>query len=132
MAYDRMSLGPLEMAIMELLWDRGKQTACEIMQRVDRDPAYTTVMTTLDRLLMKGLLNRRTATRPFFYSARMNRSELTRMRVRGFISGFIAQRPEESVDVLLSAMIRATPKRNGLRLLVSMERQVQAVRSRQR
>src|SRR5271169_4338455 len=55
-------LGPLEQRLLEALWSRGSATVRELMDDGDaaRDHkiAYTTVMTTLDRLYKKKLLSR--------------------------------------------------------------------------
>ena len=51
-------LGPLETRLLRALWDRGDATVRELLTLDDTRAAYTTVMTTLDRLYKKGLLNR--------------------------------------------------------------------------
>jgi predicted transcriptional regulator len=52
------SLGP-EITLMEILWTHGESNVREVVDRLDRPLAYTTVMTTLDRLFKKGILERR-------------------------------------------------------------------------
>jgi len=53
--YDRsapaqqLSLGCLEFDLMQILWSRGECNVRDVVQRLDRPVAYTTVMTTLDR-----------------------------------------------------------------------------------
>ena len=68
------SLGPLEITIMEILWTRGESNVREVVDRLDRPLAYTTVMTTLDRLFKKGILERHKADRAFFYSPSLDRA----------------------------------------------------------
>lgn len=68
-------LGHLESTVMELLWTRGESNVREAMEGLDRKLAYTTVMTTLDRLYKKGLLDRRKSERAFFYSPRLTQRE---------------------------------------------------------
>lgn len=60
---------------MEVLWAGDPFTVREVMARTEGDPAYTTVMTTLDRLFKKGLLDRRKDGSAFVYSATMSRDE---------------------------------------------------------
>ena len=43
-------LGPLEERLLEALWLRGNGTVREVVEGGCQDLAYTTVMTTLDRL----------------------------------------------------------------------------------
>ena len=49
-------LGPLEERLLEALWTRGNATVRELIDEPCQDLAYTTVMTTLDRLFKKKLL----------------------------------------------------------------------------
>ncbi len=54
------SLGELESRVMDVVWAEPDLTVREVSERLepDRKRAYTTVMTTLDRLHRKGLLER--------------------------------------------------------------------------
>ena len=72
-------LGPLERRVLEALWTRGDATVRELVEdNVCRDLAYTTVMTTLDRLFKKNLLARVTEGRAFRYTPRFTREDLHR------------------------------------------------------
>jgi len=64
--------------MLEALWARGDSTVRELIESGCRDLAYTTVMTTLDRLFKKGLLTRSEEGRAFRYAARFGREELQR------------------------------------------------------
>jgi BlaI family transcriptional regulator, penicillinase repressor len=69
-------LGPLEERILAALWERGNATVRELLKDGHQDLAYTTVMTTLDRLFKKGLLTRDAEGRAFRYAPRLTREEL--------------------------------------------------------
>jgi predicted transcriptional regulator len=73
-------LGPLEQRLLEALWERGHATVRDLLKREGacRDLAYTTVMTTLDRLFKKNLLSREAEGRAFRYAPRFTREELHR------------------------------------------------------
>jgi predicted transcriptional regulator len=71
-------LGPLEQGLLEALWLRGTATVRELLQASYQDLAYTTVMTTLDRLYKKNLLTREAEGRAFRYAPRVTREELHR------------------------------------------------------
>src|SRR3981081_336028 len=71
-------LGPLEQRLLEALWLRGTATVRELLQDGYQDLAYTTVMTTLDRLYKKNLLTREAEGRAFRYAPRVTREELHR------------------------------------------------------
>ena len=71
-------LGPLEERLLEALWERGTATVRELVDGGCQDLAYTTVMTTLDRLYKKHVLSRAAEGRAFRYAARFSREELHR------------------------------------------------------
>jgi len=71
-------IGPLEERLLVALWDRGHATVRELVGSECRDMAYTTVMTTLDRLFKKNLLDRKAEGRAFRYAPRLTREELHR------------------------------------------------------
>jgi len=71
-------LGPLEQRLLDAVWARGTTTVRELVEGGYDDLAYTTVMTTLDRLFKKGLLTRSEEGRAFRYEARFSREELQR------------------------------------------------------
>jgi len=71
-------LGPFEEQLLRELWSRGSATVREVVDDRSIRQAYTTVMTTLDRLYKKGLLDRVAEGRAFRYSPRLSSEELQR------------------------------------------------------
>jgi BlaI family transcriptional regulator, penicillinase repressor len=61
--------------MLEALWARGSATVRELVKGGCEDLAYTTVMTTLDRLFKKGVLTRSEEGRAFRYVARFSQEE---------------------------------------------------------
>jgi predicted transcriptional regulator len=76
-----MPLGPFEQQVLEALWSRGTATVRELLEDQNITQAYTTVMTTLDRLYKKRLLDRIAEGRAFRYSPRQTPEELRRVAV---------------------------------------------------
>lgn len=72
-------LGPFEQQLMQELWSHGSATVRELVADGKIRQAYTTVMTTLDRLYKKGLLDRAAENRAFRYTPRHTRQELQRV-----------------------------------------------------
>lgn len=72
----KAQLGPLELQLLEELWRRKSATVRELLQYTDLKLAYTTVMTTLDRLYKKRLLDRVAEGRAFRYTPRLSQQEL--------------------------------------------------------
>jgi predicted transcriptional regulator len=73
------SLGDLERRVMEQLWTTQEpQSVREVHAALtrDRELAYTTVLTVLDRLAKKGLVNRESAGRAYHYSPAQSREQL--------------------------------------------------------
>ncbi len=104
----RRHLGPLETEVMAILWNEGESSVRSVTHRMDREIAYTTVMTTLTRLFHKGLVFRRKqqSTRAFLYSARFTRPQLERMIAQEMIADFLA-RPGNSRQELLYCLLDA-------------------------
>src|SRR5271168_268490 len=68
--------GPLELAVLEALWSRSESLSVRGLQKDFPDVAYTTLMTTLDRLYKKKALRRSKRGRAYFYEACLTREEV--------------------------------------------------------
>jgi predicted transcriptional regulator len=68
-------LGPLERRVLEALWGRSAEARVRDLQASFPEVAYTTLMTTLDRLHRKGVLERIADGRAFAYRPRVTRAE---------------------------------------------------------
>lgn len=71
----RVRLGPLERRVLEALWARAVNARVRDLQPAFPGIAYTTLMTTLDRLHRKGVLDRVPDGRAFAYRPRVTRAE---------------------------------------------------------
>jgi predicted transcriptional regulator len=119
-------LGRLETAVMEVLWARGQGRVQEVARWLDRRLAYTTVMTTLDRLFKKGLLDRSKQKRAFVYAPRMSRPEWERHRAAELVAGFL-NGPAHSRELLLSCFLEAVAEQDAP-LLDELERKIRVKR----
>ena len=105
-----LDLAPLELDCMNTLWPMGQGTVREIRDRLaERRPrAYTTIMTIMDRLAHKGVVERRKSGRAYIYvptlSAQVARTHALRQVVESFFGG-----SKEALLVELGAT--ATPPR---------------------
>ena len=84
-------LGRLEQCVMNIVWDGESFTVRDVMTRMKRDAAYTTVMTTLDRLFKKGLLARDKDGTAFVYRAAMSRDDYHHAVVEEAVGGLLAK-----------------------------------------
>jgi predicted transcriptional regulator len=72
-------LGPLERQVLRAVWGRGTATVHEVREDGTIWQTYTTIMTTMDRLFKKGLLDRAADGKAFRYSAHYGPKELQSM-----------------------------------------------------
>lgn len=68
--------GPLEIRVLDALWAHTDACCVRDLQPAFPGVAYTTLMTTLDRLYRKGTLLRRKDGRAFYYTPRASQQEL--------------------------------------------------------
>jgi predicted transcriptional regulator len=72
--------GPLEWRMLEVLWERRGEACVRDLQGSFPDAAYTTLMTTLERLHRKGALDRVKRGRAFYYRPCATRTEFEAAR----------------------------------------------------
>jgi BlaI family transcriptional regulator, penicillinase repressor len=72
-------LGPLERQVHHAVWARGTATVREVLEDGAIWQTYSTIMTTMDRLFRKGLLDRVLEGKAFRYSARYSPEEMERI-----------------------------------------------------
>lgn len=121
-----MYLGTLEREVMTLMWRQGESSVNEIHRLLGDYKAYTTVMTTLDRLHKKGLLTRRKKGRAFLYSPLMSREELDRGLTEDVIEGLLNRAAGEA-NPMLACIVEAVSERDR-ELLDELERLVRLKR----
>ena len=120
-------LGPLETRVLEALWDVPRPLTVRHVQQVFPELAYTTLMTTLDRLYRKGLVVRRRRGRAFAYEPRCSRDELLGELVSGQVAGFLGA--SGTSTAILSTLVQAVGRRDAA-LLDELDALVQAERAR--
>ena len=119
-------MGHLESTVMEIVWAAGEATVHDVAQRLDRPLAYTTVMTTLDRLYKKGLLDRRKFERAFLYAPRLTKAEWERKRAGDLLSAFFTG-PKPAGDLLISCLVDVVGQQDAA-LLDELERKIRLKR----
>ena len=107
-------LGPLEREVMESIWRRPEEAGVSVRDihlAFEGRLAYTTLMTTLDRLHKKGLLDRRKQGRAFFYSPRFSPDEFERSVAREVINKLLGRGPD-GVEPILACIVDAVSDRD--------------------
>ena len=103
-------LGPLERQVLQLVWARGTATVREVREDGEIWQTYPTIMTTMDRLFKKGLLDRVPDGRAFRYSARYGPEELERVRA---VNGLRKLLDSEYASLHLSYLVEAVSAHDG-------------------
>jgi len=121
-------LGRREREVMTVLWDKGSASVQEVAQYLSTALAYTTVMTTLDRLFKKGLLLREKKDRAFVYSAALSAQEVESQLAADLIRRFFDDSGEKQ-NILLSCLIDAVHQYDT-KLLDELESEIHSTRAR--
>ncbi len=120
------SLGELEIKVLDEVRLQGETNVGRVCEALDRSYAYTTVMTTLDRLYKKGLLTRTKEGRAFYYSAKYSVEELEWGLTADVMSTLLDANPTRISPVL--ACIVDTVSDRDRQLLDELERLVKEKR----
>ena len=120
------TLGSLERDVMAVVWAHGEICVRDACARLDSGVAYTTVMTTMDRLFKKGLLARRKVGRAFVYDATATRDELEGAVATELVQSLLQRQGGEPLPIL-SSLVDAVSDRDRA-LLDELERLIREKR----
>lgn len=120
------ALGPLERQVLEEAWRGEEISVRDVFVSFDERIAYTTLMTTLDRLYKKGLLSRRKSGRAFLYSPRVTREEFEQGIAEDVIDGLLG-RGAHGVEPVLACIVDAVSE-NDRELLDELDRLIREKR----
>jgi len=123
--FDR-GLGALERDVMAIVWACGEVSVRDTCERLGSGVAYTTVMTTMDRLFKKQLLERRRVGRAFLYRATASRDEIEGAVTAELVESLLVRNAAEPLPVL-SSLVDAVSDRDRA-LLDELERLVREKR----
>ena len=110
-----LDLAPLELDCMNALWRLGEATVRDIHGALatTRPRAYTTIMTILDRLAQKGVVERQKAGRAWLYKANLSADQARTHAVTRLVEGFF-QGSTEALASHISAL-KKSPQANVTR-----------------
>lgn len=90
----QLSLGPLEFEILNLIWDLGTATVKQVHEQIltnpDRELAYTSVTTVLNRLTKKGWLACDKQNRSFVWRPLVSREQANSLWAYDQLQQFLA------------------------------------------
>lgn len=116
----RRARGELESEVLATLWAAGEPVAPGVIRdRLHGDPAYTTVLTILTRLLDKGLVTRERAGRAYVYTPVRDEAGHTAAGMRALLekggdraavlARFVSELPAED-EQILERLLRGQPE----------------------
>jgi predicted transcriptional regulator len=112
-----LDLAPLELDCMNALWRLGEATVRDVHAALapTRPRAYTTIMTILDRLAQKGMVERQKAGRAWLYKAQLSADQARTSAVTRLVEGFFQGSTEALASHLsgLSSAAQANLRRDG-------------------
>lgn len=108
-------LGELEAAVMDVLWAAAEPMKVrDVLERLDRQLAYTTVMTVLDNLHRKQWVARELVGKAYLYEPTFSREEASARALRDVLDSsadpqavlmhFVASVSDEETDLLRAAL----------------------------
>jgi BlaI family transcriptional regulator, penicillinase repressor len=90
-------LTPVELDIMQVLWETGPATVQTVQQRLPREAAYTTVQTMLNVLHRKGKVRRTLENRAYLYKASVSRRQVVSQAIGDIVNRLFGGSPEELI-----------------------------------
>ena len=126
------ALGSLEREVMEVVWAGDAHVVRDVQHRLPRPVAYTTVMTTLDRLFKKGFVVRTRQGRAFLYRAARTREEVEATLAADVLSGLMSSGSGAALPILSNLVDAVGEEQHGDDLLNHLARLVRDKRRRMR
>ena len=96
-----LTLTNAEHRIMEVIWARGSATVAEVVEALKGKDAYTTILTLMRILKVKGYLASRKEGRAFVFVPKVDRETVARKAVHQLLSKFFSGSPSELVLAFL-------------------------------
>ena len=115
-----LALGKLERQVLDQVWTRSEVSVRDVFLAFEERIAYTTLMTTLDRLYKKRLLDRRKDGRAFLYTPAVSQQEFEHGIREDVIDGLLGHGAQAVQPVL--ACIVDTVSDHDRELLDELER----------
>jgi len=112
---------PLELEIMQVLWDTGPANVQTVQRGLKRELAYTTVQTMLTVLHRKKKVKRTLKDKAYIYTPAVTRTKFTGQAVREFVDRLFGGSAEGLVMSLLQEKHLTPEKLASLHELIEKE-----------
>jgi len=109
-----------EVAILDVLWERGPSTVREVHEALDRtDLRYTTTLKQLQMMFEKGFVSRDDSNRTHVYAAKISRARMEEMLVESFMRGIFGGSAMRLVTRALSVTGASEQERRAVEELIA-------------
>ncbi|GKV66513.1 MULTISPECIES: BlaI/MecI/CopY family transcriptional regulator [Sporosarcina] len=117
--------GPLEAKIIDVLWEGEEKTIKDVQQALEREKItnFNTVMTVMNRLVDKGILQKRAEGRSSVYKPVQTRAEFLNTQSKDMTHELI----DEFGDVVISHMLNALEEADD-ELVAKLEKKVEELK----
>ncbi|SDO01501.1 Predicted transcriptional regulator [Paenibacillus sp. yr247] len=118
--------GPLEAKIMEILWTTPlEMTIKDVQQKLDKAKVinFNTVMTVMNRLVDKGILQKKLVVRSFMYKPVVTRDEFMETQSKELTFDLIEEFGSLAVTHMVDALDKVDPE-----LLDKLEQQIKQLK----
>jgi predicted transcriptional regulator len=123
----QLSLGPLETEILKIVWELNAATVKDIHDRIlsnpDRELAYTSVTTVLNRLTQKGWLKCDRQERSFVWYPLLSAAEAQAIQAYDQLQQFLAVGNPDIVAAFADSL-----DRSSIEQIASISERLQAIR----
>ncbi len=118
-------LGALQGAVMEVVWAHGAATVHEVRERLGRSepPAYTTILSVMQKLEKSGWLRHRAQGRTYVYLPARSRAAEGARSLRNFTKRVFGGNPLQLVEHLLENERLTDSELAELRKLIDRHRE---------
>jgi predicted transcriptional regulator len=124
----QLSLGPLEREILEIVWELRSATVKDIHDRIlsdpDRELAYASVTTVLNRLTQKGWLTCNKQDKSFIWQSPLSQAEARSIEAYEQLNQFLAVGNPDIVAAFADSLDRAS-----IEQIAAIAQQLQAIRA---
>jgi predicted transcriptional regulator len=102
-------LGDLEADIMEIIWQKNPASVRDVYEtlRLEREIAYTTVMTIMGRLAEKELLIKSPKGNAYLYTPAISKKEFSKKVVSAVIDGLLDEFAEPALSHFIDRLSKA-------------------------
>jgi predicted transcriptional regulator len=126
----QLSLGPLETEILKIVWELGSATVKDIHDRIlsdpDRELAYASVTTVLNRLTQKGWLKCDRQERSFIWQPLLSEAEAQAIQAYEQLQQFLAVGNPDIVAAFADSL-----DRSSIDQIAAISQRLQAIRTAQ-